>query len=221
MPYKFEKIPNRIKNLIKTGENIKTGQRNYDSYTPELFQQRLEFYGDRIEDEQILKYIVEFSSCKFEREDINMLKMFLQGADSVWDGKMTIKEFLEHIYRNSLDKNILKSIIENNYLFSETSAKAVMTDAGNKRITATIMPEAKQGIYDYYKFPKCLEYFSAFEDALTQFAVNKNSSGIKRLGKNNDSMKDVIELKIKGYSDRLVDYTGSYKFNTFSNTGFH
>ncbi len=433
LPYKFDKIPNRIKGIIKTGENIQAKQRSYDNYTPELFRQRLEFYGDRLDDEQLLKHIVDFNSCKFEYEDIVMLKKFLNGLDSVWDEKMTLKELIEfmeknsiapvgteklnrmeqdvaiaklkierkklaalyneqktfdlyinllyknkmnyiaelcssykpeifeetgldkskiiintiksHLYSNenivnteglskalfrkityfdylkdsnfdkklfdaaenyarnkngtvdiekagkyiinsnivsqypqsmqyvkdkeiletiinylghdkekaieylckyddyidmlpqqkskisnilkifdintSLDKNIIKQLIEKDYLLLDTSAKATMTDAGKKQITATITSNAKKEIYEYYKFPKCLDLFSAFEDALSQFATNKNSSGIKRLGRNNNSMKDIIELKIMGYSDRLIDYTGSYRFDTFSNTGFH
>lgn len=431
--YKFDKIPNRIKGLIKTAQDIQAKQRNYDSFASENFHQRLGFYSDRFDDEEILKYIVDFDSCQFHHEDIDMLKKFLNGLDQIWDGKMSVKEFLEYIRWNSikpigteklnnkerqvaieklkqeqkkvaalyneqktfdtyinllyknkmsyiaelcssykpesfedvglhkskiiidtissylnsennienterlgkalfrkttyfdylqnsnsdrkllaaakkhaenengtvdieragqyiinsnivsqypqsiqyikdkdvvesiirhfsydkdktieylckydqyadllpqekskilkildlfdikktLDKDIIKNIIENNYILSDTNSIAIMTDTGKKRIHTTITSKAKQEIFDYYKFPKCIELFTAFEDALSQFATNKNSSGIKRLGRNNNSMKDVIELKIMGYPDRLIDYRDSYRFDSFSNTGFH
>lgn len=431
LAYKFEKIPNRIKNIISSGENIKTAQRSYDSYSPEFFRKRLEFYGDRMADsEELLEEIVEFNACKFEKEDILMLKKFLNGLDEVWDEKIMLKEFLNRVRQNNikplgteklnniehqkaiealqneqkklaalkneqqkfedfitilhknkmnyiaelcsqykpesldaqelykanlllksfkenldkngnikdlnrlrislfrkvtyldnknedskliheaekfaknkkgeidiekagqyiinhdilekypqsleyaknkeisesiikyfkndrdsairylckyddyedlpisqksklsevlkifniketLDKNIIKKIIENDYILSDTSAKAVMSNNTGKTVIATISSKAKKELYDYYKFPKCVEYFTAFENALSQFAQNKNSAGIKLLGRNNNSMKNVIELKILGYSDRLLSFDGTYYFDTFSNTGFH
>lgn len=422
--YKFEKIPQRIKNLISDAEDIKIRQRSYDSYLLEHFHKRLEFYGDRLTDsEELLEHIINFSSSKFHSEDILMLKKFLSGLDSVWDGKMSMDEFLRFVRENkikpigteklnilehqkamealraeqkklaelkveqqkfddfintlysnkmnyvaelcssfrpetlepeamnrakilintlsdtknldveririalfrkitylehensdnpvfeaakkyalckdgltdiekigqyiinynmveqypksmqyaknseiadtiikyfgrdkesavrylcryddyvdlsqkekskianilnifdtkeSIDKTVLKKIVENEYLNSDTTAKAVITKG--KSVIATISSNAKKQIYDYYKFPKCIEYFRAFEDALSQFAVSKNSSGIKRLDKNNNAMKDFIELKIMGYPDRLFSYDGTYYFTDFLNTGLH
>lgn len=426
LAYKFDKIPTRTKSLISDAENIRTVQRSYDSYLPEHFHKRLEFYGDRLSDsEELLENIIDFSTCKFEPEDISMLKKFLSGLDSVWDGKISVKEFLQSVrnnrikptgteklnrlehqkameamraeqkklailkneqekfdnfiellYKNkmnfiaelcssyrpesldkealakahvlinslpetgqfntervrmslfrkvtyldysdtaspvfeaaqkyakdkngnidiekigqyiinhdiieqypksmqyvkngeiaemiikhfqndkesairylckydnysdlspkekskiskisdifdikqTLDKNILKKIIEDDYILSDTSAKAIAANNANKTGIATISANAKQQIYDYYKFPKCIEYFRAFEDALSKFALSKNSSGIKRLDKENNALKDIIELKIMGYPDRLFSYNGTYYFDTFSNTGLH
>lgn len=118
--------------------------------------------------------------------------------------------------KDSTEKFILKNIIEKEYLNSETSKIAKMTDDGSKKTKATIGKDAKNQIYDYYKFPKCLEYFEAFEDALGQFASNRKSSGIKKV-----LSKDANELKIIGYPDRLFAYNNSYYFNDFSPTGLH
>ena len=118
--------------------------------------------------------------------------------------------------KDSTEKFIIKNIVENDYLNTDTSAVAKLTDDGSKKAKATMSKNAKNQIYDHYKFPKCLMYFDAFEDALTHFAVNKNSSGIKKV-----VSTDANELKIKGHDDRLFAYNNSYYFDEFSLNGLH
>lgn len=118
--------------------------------------------------------------------------------------------------KDSTEKFIIKNIVENDYLNTDTSAIAKLTDDGSKKTKATMGKNAKNQIYDHYKFPKCLIYFDAFEDALTHFAVNKNSSGIKKV-----VSTDANELKIKGHDDRLFAYNNSYYFDEFSPIGLH
>lgn len=118
--------------------------------------------------------------------------------------------------KDSVEKFIIKNIIENEYLNTDTSKVAKMTDAGNKKVKATISKNAKQQIYEYYKFPRCTEYFEAFEDALGLFASAKQSSGIKKV-----VSTDANELKIKGSPDRLFAYDSTYYFDEFSPTGLH
>ena len=121
--------------------------------------------------------------------------------------------------QNPEDKIIIKRIIENEYIKSDTEATATLP--GNQSVKTIITANAKQELYDYYMFPKCLEFYEAFENAMTVFAVNKASAGIKKLGKNNNSLSNVMEIKILGYDDRLICYDGSYRFNKFTPIGIH
>lgn len=118
--------------------------------------------------------------------------------------------------KDSTEKFIVKNIVENDYLNTDTSAVAKLTNDGSKKAKATMGKNAKNQIYEHYKFPKCLMYFDAFEDALTHFAVNKNSSGIKKV-----LSTDANELKIKGHDDRLFAYNNSFYFDEFSLNGLH
>ena len=117
---------------------------------------------------------------------------------------------------DSIEKSIIKTIIEEDYLKSDTSSIATLTENGSKKTRTTIGKNAKNQIYDYYKFPKCLDYFELFENAMTRFAANKNSAGIKKV-----ISTDANELKIKGFPDRLFAYNNSYYFDEFSPTGLH
>lgn len=92
-----------------------------------------------------------------------------------------------------------------------------MTEEGSKKVKTTISSNAKQEVYEYYKFPKSIEYFDAFEDAMTHFAPDSGGSGIKKVR----GQKDTLELKIKGHDDRLFAYNGTFYFNKFSNIGLH
>ena len=118
--------------------------------------------------------------------------------------------------KDSTEKFIVKNIVENDYLNTDTSAVAKLTNDGSKKAKATMGKNAKNQIYEHYKFPKSLMYFDAFEDALTHFAVNKNSSGIKKV-----LSTDANELKIKGHDDRLFAYNNSFYFDEFSLNGLH
>ena len=119
--------------------------------------------------------------------------------------------------KDSTDKFVIKTIIEEDYLNTDTSAVAKLTQDGSKSAKTTMGKNAKNQIYDHYKFPKCVIYFDAFEDALKYFAVNKNSAGIKKV----IGTKDTNELKIKGHDDRLFAYNDSYYFDEFSLNGLH
>jgi hypothetical protein len=115
--------------------------------------------------------------------------------------------------KDELDKTLLKAIIEDEYTKVPTTDMAQLNES--KKVKATIAPKAKQEILEYYHFPKCLEYFDAFEYALPQIATKRGTSGIKKLGPN------FYELKITGHDDRLVAENGEYIFNKFDETGFH
>mgnify|MGYP001514551987 FL=1 len=60
-----------------------------------------------------------------------------------------------------------------------------------------------------------------FEDALSSFAKMKNSSGIKQTGRNNETIRYKMELKIAGEDDRLFSSNNNYYFDIFSDKGMH
>lgn len=424
--YKFSKMPEKIKTLINQGDEMKFTQRNYDYFSVEDFRKRLEFHADRqVPDERFLDILVNFNSCMFTPEDVDMLKKFLREADDALDGKKSVQDVVKYVERNNirpsgtekineaerqkqigimkaeqktvaelkhiqskfddrinllylnnmaytaelcapfrpaaldkeqnlksdyiiktidkyrdkndkniilnkdrmateitrwkkyleykklypesvglkkaeefatgkdgkidydkagkylinydavmnpktfafarnrsaadtimnnlgkdtdkaveylckyddyldmsdvekskiskilsifdkkdeLDKTLLKAIIEEEYTKVPTTDMAQLNES--KKVKATIAPKAKQEILEYYHFPKCLEYFDAFEYALPQIATKRGTSGIKKLGPN------FYELKITGHDDRLVAENGEYIFNKFDETGFH
>lgn len=424
--YKFEKIPNRMLKLTQDAQKVRTSQRDYKNYSTEHFKKKLAFYAEKFdESETLLNTIVQFDSCLFGKEDVDMLIKFLQGADKVWDNEMSVKEFESEVFygkikpthterinamerqkrldaikaenkklsalrniqdnfdfrinllyennlnylaglcskykpselddkqieianiitsvidknthgqniknkekienqmmritnylgymtsspdcellkkaqnyartkdgvidmekagkyllnaefirnlpeslelasnkeiaqkiiqnknteqaieqlckyddyrdlapneiakisnilnifdmKDSIEKSVIKTIVEQDYITTDTSAVAKVTDDGSKKAKTTMGKNAKSQIYDHYKFPKCLIYYDAFEDALTKFAVNKNSAGIKKVA----GTSDANELKIKGHDDRLFAYNNSYYFDEFSLNGLH
>lgn len=137
-------------------------------------------------------------------------------------GKSSVQRMLELFdMKNSTDKMILKYLIENNYNKVETKAHPKINNKEVEDITVTIAPSAKEQLYDYYKFPKCMEYYREFEEAMVKFADDEGASGIKYLGKYNKKRRDMYELKIVGYDDRLYSYNDSYYFEDFSPIGLH
>lgn len=121
--------------------------------------------------------------------------------------------------KNSVDKAILKSIIEQDYLNVDTPIQ--IKTAGTDTIIATFSAKAKKAIADKYKYPSCISYLKGFEDALANFAREWGSSGIKKTGKNNNTLRYKMELKIAGEDDRLFSSNNDYYFDVFSDKGFH
>ena len=121
--------------------------------------------------------------------------------------------------KNLTEKILIKNIVENEYIKTDTKKKAKLNDG--KFVETAISAKAKQEIMDYYRFPKCLEIFEAFEDAMTTFAATRGSAGIKSLGTNNNTYRGVYELKILGHDDRLISYNGAYYFDEFDSKGLH
>lgn len=118
--------------------------------------------------------------------------------------------------KNVNDKILLKHIIENDYINSNTEFNNL--EIGQK---TTITPSAKQAILDKYKFPECIDLFIAFEEAMTLKATESGSAGIKQIGRNNEALQYKIEAKIKGYTDRLFSSKNDYIFNVYSEKGLH
>ena len=121
--------------------------------------------------------------------------------------------------KNSVDKAILKSVLEQDYLNVDTPVQ--IKTSGSETVTATFSAKAKKAIADKYKYPTCITYLKGFEDALANFAREWGSSGIKKTGKNNNALRYKMELKVAGHDDRLFSSNNDYYFDVFSDKGFH
>ena len=93
--------------------------------------------------------------------------------------------------------------------------------SGTEAVTATFSAKAKKAIADKYKYPTCVTYLKDFENALANFAREWGSSGIKKTGKNNNTLRYKMELKVAGHDDRLFSSNNDYYFDVFSDKGFH
>ena len=123
--------------------------------------------------------------------------------------------------KSSTDKAVLKNIVENEYVNTDTKVLSRMKENSGKNVTAYFAHEAKQQIIDKYKFPICLEYLAGFEDALSMFATERGTSGIKLTTKNNKSQEYAMEVKLIGHDDRLFSSKNDYRFDVFSEKGLH
>ncbi|MBQ4114059.1 hypothetical protein IJD34_01505 [bacterium] len=168
---------------------------------PELLSQIMERFG---EDKNLATEVL----CKYEDYKILTLKE-----------KTSIKKILELFdNKDSNSKFILKSIIENEYVLSDTvvEPKSII-----KTAPRTFASSAKIQILEKYRFPLCIEFFKAFEEALPLDAKALGSSGVKKTGRNNDSIEHKVELKISGHNDRLFSSQNNYYFDIFSDVGLH
>lgn len=122
--------------------------------------------------------------------------------------------------KNNNDRILIKNIIENDYINLETVAYNNL-HRENEDIQIKIMPSAKKAIMEKYKFPKCIDLFCAFEDAIKTTARSKGSSGIKQTGTNNETLAYKMEVKINGYPDRLFSSGNNFIFDIYSEEGLH
>ena len=116
------------------------------------------------------------------------------------------------------DKIILKNIIENDYIKTNTVINNIIN---SHNIGVTFATRAKQAILEKYKFPRCIELFKAFEEAMSSTSSETGNSGIKRTGTNNNALEYKMEVKINGYTDRLFSSNNDYVFDVYSEKGLH
>lgn len=100
--YKFEKIDEKTKTLIKMAQGIQKLQRSYEYFTLEQLKSRLDYYsGTRIADnEEILENIINFDSCL--EADKEYLIRFLKELDEVKDEKKSVKECLTTLKKEDI-----------------------------------------------------------------------------------------------------------------------
>lgn len=213
-------ILKKAKKFASTGDNvdiIKAGQYltfseivNYypDSIKlveyPELLTKIIEkTEGDK---EAAIKYL-----CKYN--DYEMLesskKSFISEFISIFDMK------------DNIDKQIIKHIIENDYIYSDSTTTISLNDATTANQDVTISSKAKQEIYEKYKFPNCIDLFENFEFALSNLARAKGESGIKQIGRNKKTAEYKIEIKLNKYPDRLFSSKNDFYFDVYSERGLH
>ncbi len=121
-------------------------------------------------------------------------------------------------YKNVDDRIVLKEIIENDYINSDTS---ILVNEENVPKPRTIASTAKQELYDKYRFPNSVPFFEKFEAALPLNARSKHSPGVKKIARNNKQALYKSEVKIMGHDDRLVADNDDYYFNHYSEGGIH
>lgn len=156
--------------------------------------------------EEAVKSLIKF-------EDYSMLEP---------EDKSKLVKIIENFdLKESVDKAILKFIVEQDYINVDTAMLTRLNDKGSETVKAVIKPSAKHQILEKYKFPLCLEYMTSFENALSSSARSVNDSGIKKTGTNNKSLPYKMELKIMGHDDRLFASETDYVFDVFSPVGLH
>lgn len=207
----LKKAQNYARKKDGTVDIEKAGKYLLNSEFIQNYPQSLNFASNK----EIAKRIVENAN---KEKAVEYLCKYDDYTDLTPNEKTKISNILNIFdIKNSTEKSVLKTIIEEDYITTDTSSVAKLTEDGSKKAKTTMGKNAKSQIYDHYKFPKCLVYFDAFEDALTHFAASKNSAGIKKV----IGTKDTNELKIKGHDDRLIAYNNTYYFDEFSINGLH
>ncbi len=171
---------------------------------PEILTRIMEMSGD--DTQAAVEYFSKFEDYKILNNDE---KTYLSKILEKFDTK------------DAVDKMLLKYILEKDYINSDTKVLISINDTNENNMPAEILASAKQQIYNKYKFPTCIQYLSAFEDALSSFASATGTSGIKITGRNNKNIEYKMELKIKGHDDRLFSSGNDYRFDIFSDRGMH
>ena len=119
---------------------------------------------------------------------------------------------------DTFDKIVLRHIVENDYMNCDTF---IVVERDKKPQKRTIAASAKREVYEKYNFPRSMEFFKKFENALPLDARNENSSGIKKTDKYDKKMEIKYELKIMGHADRLFATNKNFYFEHYSELGFH
>lgn len=136
------------------------------------------------------------------------------------DTKSHLCDFVDMFNRkDNVEKFILKYIIENDYINSDTVSPAKIND--NDTVDVTIAANAKKQILEKYKYPRCLDFMYDFEKFMTTLATDKGSSGIKKITRGNKTMDYKMELKLVNHDDRLLASKKDYYFDEFLAKGFH
>lgn len=196
----------------------KAGQYIINSEIIENYPQSLEF----VHNPEIITKIID--KAKYEKKDaIKYLCKYDSYHYDLTDNEKTSITNILNIFdsKDSIDKIIMKHIIENDYVNFDTSVLTNIHDTSDKNITATFSSKAKKQILNKYKYPIYIDYLKNFEEALSSFATEKGTSGIKKINRNNKNMEYKMELKIVGYLERLFSSQNDYYFDIFSEKGFH
>lgn len=198
--FKKEEKETKIGQYLINREIIENYPDSTEMYLrPKILEKVIGKFGDN-------KDIATILLCKYE-DYISLEKGERQSINSI------LRIFDE---QNINNKFLLKEIIENDYINTDTSAYNTGVSS-----YATISAKAKKEIFEKYKFPNCIALFESFENALTSNASLYGTAGIKKTGSNNNSLEYKMELKIMGYPDRLFSSQNNYYFDIYSERGLH
>lgn len=102
--YKMAKASEKTRRIITMAEKIKEAQRDYDAFTTEELKARLIRFasGKAGHDDILFEKIIEFDSCRFEPDDIVMLRQFLRKLDDFEDGVIS----LDDLHGSIISENI-------------------------------------------------------------------------------------------------------------------
>ncbi len=112
------------------------------------------------------------------------------------DNKTSMRSFLNEFSPNDgeIENRFIKSYIEELYLNTDTELQCTFDN--KQKHTVVLTSKVKREIYNYYKYPNCLNIFTKFETAMTKPARDAGTPGIKQV-------TSYYEVKIKGVGDRL------------------
>lgn len=170
---------------------------------------------------EVLDYIMEEFGADTDLATQMLLKYDNYMLMSLKDRNSILKILNIFDYKNADDKVVLKYIIENDYVKNDTSALPIDVLNQIKKEERTFASSAKEQIKDKYRYPQCIEYFKAFEEALPFDAKAQGSSGVKKTDRNHGKMVHKVELKAMGHDDRLFSSKNNYYFDIFSEVGLH
>lgn len=124
--------------------------------------------------------------------------------------------------KGNIDKILLKEIIEQDYINVDTTDYINFNEGATKIAQKVVIAsQAKKQIFEKYMFPNCISYLQWFEDSMTSVASSTGASGIKQIGKNDQSLLYKMELKLVGVPDRLFSSKNDYCFDIYSDRGLH
>lgn len=195
----------------------KAGKYLINSEIVTTYPESLEFVKNR----EILEKVMAKSPDK--ETAIQYLMKFDEYQDLPDEKKSHLTQFI-NIFdsKDSIEKAMLKYIIENEYILRDTEIMTKIIDNGtDSPITATFGAQAKQQIVEKYKFPGSLSFLEGFEEAIAAAANSGGSSGIKQTGRNNEALLYKMEVKRGGHDDRLFSSKNDYYFDIFSEKGLH
>ena len=206
---------NKIKagQYLKNFENIINYQKrenNIDYFDKDLLQTVIQKCCEndiaRLDDFETIK-TATYYLCKYEDYNKNMM-----------NSKNVLNEFIEFFDENDeIDCAVLKYLITEKYIDNDTE---IIFKNNTSQIPVIFTKKAKSEIYKRYKYPKCTDYFTAFEHAMTKSSNSTGSSGIKQIGSNNDKIRG-LEVKISIDKDRLFSSRNDYIFDTYDYYGLH
>ncbi len=177
-------------------------------------EQALEYLPDK----DIVSAVIQKSGS--QKKAIEHLSKYEEYKQLSPEQKSHLLNFVDNFNpKDNVEKFILKNIIENEYAKTDTVSKANVNS--NDTVDVTITASAKQQILDKYMFPGCLDFMCDFERAMTSFATERGTSGIKRTTKNNKAMEYKMEIKLANHDDRLFASKKDYCFDVFSDKGLH